>query len=204
MFVFTVRAVSCNQTYLYGLTLSFNEMLHNNPHWSYRLLSEGDQKQENPHLIVLDFTAFESLEQVTHEHYTLLTQEKGYQLLVLLHANQTRLTAQLLREHTCSLLSIDEHTFQVRDIIDACLHKRRFISASVHPSWQRQPLKKVNVSFTSAEEKVLEYIMKGHTGIEISRLLFRSQKTISSHKRNIMKKLDVKDEFHFKLMILER
>ena len=42
------------------------------------------------------------------------------------------------------------------------------------------------VIFTPAEMSVIAYLRQGYSGVEIATRLFRSQKTISSHKRNIM------------------
>ncbi|MFL4368456.1 helix-turn-helix transcriptional regulator [Enterobacter asburiae] len=204
MFIFNLRAVLCNQTYLHGLTLSLNDMLNHNPEWSYRLLCDDDHTQVSPHLIVMDFTSHESLEQVTTEEHTLLTTEKGYRLLLLVHTNQKRLITSLFREYTCSLLSVDESTFQIRDVVDASLRKCRYLSPSIQQSRQGQIQPNPKVLMTSAEAKVLEYMMKGKTGIQIAHALFRSQKTVSSHKRKIMKKLGAKDDLQLKLIMLER
>lgn len=204
MFIFNLRAVLCNQTYLRGLTLSLNDMLTYHPEWSYRLLCDDDQTQVSPHLIVMDFTSYESLEQITTEERKLLTTEKGYRLLLLVHTNQKRLIASLVREYACSLLSVDESTFQIRDILDASLRKRRYLSPSVHQTQQDPQQTAPQVSLTSAEAKILEYMMKGKTGIQIAHALFRSQKTVSSHKRSIMKKLGAKDDLQLKRIMLER
>ena len=55
-----------------------------------------------------------------------------------------------------------------------------------------------SVVFTQAENKILERILQGYTGVEMSAQLFRSQKTISSHKRSIMQKLGVHDDVALK------
>lgn len=203
MFIFNLRTVVCNQTYLHGMTLSLNEMLTNNPDWSYRLLCHGNPTPEKPHLTVLDFTSYQSLEQIKPDEFELLTNEKGYRLLLLVHADQGKMVGSLMDDYRCSLLNIDEHTFRIRDIVEASLCKRRYISPSIEQSLQRQLSTAEHIHFTSAETKVLEHIKKGKNGIQIAQILFRSQKTISSHKRSIMKKLDVKDDFHLKVKILQ-
>lgn len=203
MFIFNLRSGVCNQTYLHGITLSLNEMLTHNPDWSYRLLCHGNPTHEKPHLTVLDFTSCTSLEQMRPDEYELLTNENGHRLLLLVHADQGKVIGPLIRDYTCSLLNIHEHIFQARDIVEASLCKRRYISPSIEQSHQRLPSIAEHIPFTNAETKVLEHMKKGKNGVQIAKLLFRSQKTISSHKRNIMKKLDVKDDFHLKVKILQ-
>ena len=44
---------------------------------------------------------------------------------------------------------------------------------------------------TSREREVLQLISEGHTNNEIAEILNLSQKTVESHRGNIMKKLDL-------------
>jgi DNA-binding NarL/FixJ family response regulator len=203
VFIFNLRAEACNQTYLHGLTLSLNEMLNNNPDWSYRLLCHDGCSQERPHLTVLDFTDYESLEQVAPNENALLKKENGCRLLLLVNTDNKRLIEQLSEHYACSLLGVDERSFQIRDIVDASLRKHRYISPSVQQALKRQHVPENPIRLTSTEKKVLECMRNGKNGVQIAQHLFRSQKTISSHKRNIMKKLGVKDDFHLNVIMLD-
>jgi len=202
VFIFNLRAEACNQTYLHGLTLSLNEMLNNNPDWSYRLLCHDGCSQERPHLTVLDFTAYGSLEQIAPNENALIKNENGCRLLLLVNTDNKRFVEQLIKHYACSLLSVDERSLQVRDIVDASLRKHRYISPSVQQIFQRQHVPEKPIRLTSEEKKVLECMKNGKNGVQIAKLLFRSQKTISSHKRNIMKKLGVKDDFHLNVIMM--
>jgi hypothetical protein len=51
------------------------------------------------------------------------------------------------------------------------------------------------------KKKVLIGLKSGKTGIELSREMFRSQKTISTHKRKIMFKLGVKNDLQLRKAI---
>jgi len=203
VFIFNLRAEACNQTYLHGLTLSLNEMLNNNPDWSYRLLCHDGCSQARPHLTVLDFTDYESLEQVAPNENALLKKENGCRLLLLVNTDNKRLIEQLSEHYACSLLGVDERSFQIRDIVDASLRKHRYISPSVQQALKRQHVPENPIRLTSTEKKVLECMRNGKNGVQIAQHLFRSQKTISSHKRNIMKKLGVKDDFHLNVIMLD-
>ena len=46
---------------------------------------------------------------------------------------------------------------------------------------------------TSREVEVLQLIAEGYTNKEIAKLLFITEKTVSNHRLNIMKKLDIHD-----------
>lgn len=47
---------------------------------------------------------------------------------------------------------------------------------------------------TSREREVLQLVTEGHTSIEISRRLFISSRTVEIHRRNIMRKLGVRNQ----------
>lgn len=82
----------------------------------------------------------------------------------------------------------------MREIIQLTMKKKRYLSPMiVRRSSATAPTEVVG--FTPAESTVLNYLSKGWSGAEISKVLFRSEKTISTHKRNIMGKLGVKDDF---------
>lgn len=46
---------------------------------------------------------------------------------------------------------------------------------------------------TERELEVLEYVAKGHTNIQIAKILFLSEKTVKNHVSNILRKLDATD-----------
>jgi FixJ family two-component response regulator len=48
-------------------------------------------------------------------------------------------------------------------------------------------------SLSQAEERVLELILAGHKNRQIAEILCRSIRTVEDHRRNIMRKLDVKN-----------
>jgi DNA-binding NarL/FixJ family response regulator len=58
--------------------------------------------------------------------------------------------------------------------------------------------------FTEREIQILNYILKGRSNEQIADILYLSEKTIATHKRNIMKKAQVKKTSDLILYALEK
>ncbi len=50
-----------------------------------------------------------------------------------------------------------------------------------------------NTNLTTREQIVLSFYLDGYRSIDIAKKLFRSAKTIDTHRANIWKKLDIAD-----------
>jgi DNA-binding NarL/FixJ family response regulator len=175
----------------YGL----EQLARTNPGWTYSIETNMQQGESVPNLYLLDLTA---AEEVFVESFPV----SGPRMLVLVRVSQRRLIRQLFEESRCSILCVDEYHFIFRDIIEASMRNKRFLSPFIHElTAQTQPAEE-QVVLTDAECKVLEFIREGMSGIEISQALFRSQKTVSSHKRNIMRKLGVRDDLGLKKKLI--
>lgn len=193
MFNYKILPINVCHTYLCGLNQCFDALTKNNSGWCYELLDD-DAGTDDAHLTILDFTSYAELDDLTDTERQYLCKEKGYKILVLLKSSQTKLISELYHHSTCSVLSTDERLFRVRELVDSSLKKRRFISVQIVVSLQHPPVPEALVSLTTAEIRVLSHLRHGKRGQEISKELFRSQKTISTHKRSIMKKLGVSNE----------
>jgi DNA-binding NarL/FixJ family response regulator len=53
--------------------------------------------------------------------------------------------------------------------------------------------KRLETKISPREKEVLQYIVKGHSTVEISKKLFVSKYTIDSHRKNLLKKLGVRN-----------
>ncbi len=58
--------------------------------------------------------------------------------------------------------------------------------------------------FTEREHQILHYILKGRSNEQIADILFLSEKTVATHKRNIMKKAQVKKTSDLILFALDK
>ncbi|WP_449548638.1 helix-turn-helix domain-containing protein [Lelliottia amnigena] len=191
MFTCQIRYVARNDIYLSGIRAALESIVSANPGWDCQLSPLSTLAQEEEHLIIIDATGCEKINDLSPVSVSVLNSKHT---LVMVKAIQRWFIKKLLQQYSCSILCVDEINFQMRDIIQQTMENKRYLSPLIirqhHASSLAQP-----VVFTPAEYTVLEYLRKGCSGSEISKLLFRSEKTISSHKRNIMGKLGVRDDF---------
>ncbi|MGL4723230.1 MAG: response regulator transcription factor [Scandinavium sp.] len=191
---YNVLSLCANSVWVRAIELGFAHLARTNPGWNYLLTSQQEDGVK-PDLFIIDFT----------RHTEIKPEDipvKNSRLLILVHAFQRRLIRTLLEESRCSVLCVDEHFLNFRDIVESSARNKRFISPLVREMMMKQPDEATPVFLTEAECKVLNFIRNGKNGVEISQALFRSQKTISSHKRNIMRKLGVRDDLGLKQKIL--
>jgi len=177
--------------WFYALNQEFAQLSKTNPGWSYTLMPPLAAESKKPELIVMDCTAEETV-------LLSVLPTNSSQLLVLVRASQKRLIHFLLAESRCSLLCVDEPQFAMRTLVEDTCKKKRFLSPHIRQILNANPLTQQPIFFTEAESTVLNLLQEGKKGIEISQVLFRSQKTVSTHKRNIMRKLGVRDDFSLK------
>lgn len=190
MFTYTISAHIIHPTFLTGLLTCAQSLSVANPDWEYRLVNEGEA-----HLTVLDFTDQDTPELLNEEDVQRLTHGQSGEILVLLSTRQKRLAQHLYRSYRCSLLCVDERNFRMRDLVESTLRHKRYISPLFLSMGVATVQQSLDVAFTPSETKVIKGLRLGKTGAELSAKLFRSQKTISSHKRSIMHKLGVKSTF---------
>jgi DNA-binding NarL/FixJ family response regulator len=197
MFTYQIRHFPCTGIYLTGFCQSLNELMSSNPAWQYCIQPLTAPDEPKIHLTIVDATGCESLSDLPPLALSILIRRGT---LVFVTANQHALTSTLVKDFGCSVLCVDERSFRIREIVEGTLKKKRFLSASVlHYLHTISPVEQV--ALTPAERSVLQYLSKGYTGVEIATSLFRSQKTISSHKRNIMRKLGAKTEIELAKVI---
>lgn len=191
MFTCQIRYVARNDIYLSGIRAGLESLVGANPGWHCQLSPLSLVVEGEEHLIIIDATGCENSNTLSPESVSVLNSKHT---LVMVKAIQRRFIKKLLQQYNCSILCVDELNFQMRDIIQQTMENRRYLSPLIIRQHHAASLAKP-VVFTPAESTVLEYLRKGCSGSEISKLLFRSEKTISSHKRNIMGKLGVRDDF---------
>ncbi|MDW3570462.1 LuxR C-terminal-related transcriptional regulator [Enterobacter asburiae] len=196
MFTFTVCSRVVHPTLLNGFVSSLKAFREQNPEWNYELT-----RHDNTRLTLLDFTAYDTLTDVSAAEYEDLCRQGEGTALVMLTACQEKLAHQLMRSYRCSLLCVDERLLELRELIKYSMKKQRYISAHFLRLREQDNNITDGMIFTDAEKKVLSGLKNGKTGIELSREMFRSQKTISTHKRKIMLKLGVKNDLQLRKAI---
>lgn len=170
-----------------GLEQGFMQLARTNPGWTFSMTSKAVESDPKPNLYLLDLTA-------EQEAYPESVHLSGTRVLALVHASQRRMIKSLLQTSRCSVLCVDEYHCNFREIVEASARNKRFLSPLIREISRLTPAPVSKVALTETESKILDYIREGKNGVEISQALFRSQKTISSHKRNIMRKFGVRND----------
>ncbi|WP_320726803.1 response regulator transcription factor [Enterobacter sp. 118C5] len=190
MFTFQIRYIAHPRIYLSGIRGCLDNIVHNQSHREYCFSPYVFNKKEEIHLLVIDATCHETINDFPVAVLDLL---KRRSTLMLVNALQKTLIEQLEKAHCCSVLCVDEMTFDMRDILEMTMHNKRYLSPLVmRIGQQRDP--EDEIALTPSEYQVMKYFGNGLSGVEISKRLFRSEKTISSHKRRIMKKLGARSD----------
>lgn len=68
---------------------------------------------------------------------------------------------------------------------------------------KKQQLTQPKISLTKRELEVIKLIMKGHTSGQIAEKLFISNRTVDTHRANIMQKMDVKNSIELINKVME-
>lgn len=190
MFVFQVRYIACTDIYLSGIRGCLDAIARHQSGWNYVLSPYLFTENEGIHLVVVDATGYDTRQDFPPSLSPLL---KRKSTLILVKALQRTLIDELVTTHPCSVLCVDEITFHMRDIIEMTSRNNRYLSSlAMRAGQQCEP--EDDVRLTSAEFRIMNYFGQGFTGVEIAKRLYRSEKTISSHKRRIMKKLGAKSD----------
>lgn len=197
MFTYTVNCRAIQPTLLTGFRECLKDVSAHNPGWGFQVV-----EQEGAHLSVLDFTTYETLASVAPNDILTISDADASKALVMLTASQSGLALQLMKYYRCSLLCVDERHLRLRELVECSLKKRRYISPRFRHLDENTEHVIIPVRFTGAEMNVLNGLRNGKSGVEISQELFRSQKTISSHKRKIMKKLGVTNNIELRKAIM--
>lgn len=194
---YNVLYLSKRSVWFHAINQGFAQLARTNPGWSYSITTQVQDSAVTPNLYLLDLTG-------EKEVFTEAFPVANSRMLVLVRASQKRLIRQIQEETRCSILCVDEHYCNFRDIVEASVRGKRFMSGFIRELsvLQSAVADTISVSLTEAESKVLDFIRDGKNGVEISQALFRSQKTISSHKRNIMRKFGVRDDLGLKQKLL--
>lgn len=189
MFIYTVHERIKHPTFITGLTRSLNKLQEHNPGWEYRFVDH-----RNAHLIVLDFTECVSLLQLSAEEYGFISEPQRGRVLVMLTAHQQSVAHELMKSYTCSILCVHERQVRLREVVECSLKLQRYFSPFYQKLSMDMTFHTVTQSFTKAEKKIIHGLLCGKSGVKMSYDMHRSQKTISTHKRNIMRKLGAKNE----------
>ncbi len=90
------------------------------------------------------------------------------------------------------LLKIDGRE-QIDKALKAALKNETYFSPKTQQTYFEHNTAKKNVDLTQREKEILELIVKEKTTREIAETLFVSEKTIETHRGNIMLKMDVRN-----------
>lgn len=149
----------------------------------------------NPGLVLLDlnmpgYDGLQCLEKIK-------TNFPATRVLILTSYSQPELIEQLKKQHADGYLIKDSTAQQLKEAIESILAGNTFFPASTHRTIPEDSfffddfLKKF--SLTRREVDIITLICKEMSSKEIAASLFLSELTITTHRRNIFRKLDVKN-----------
>jgi len=191
---YNVAYLSRQTLWFHAFSDSLEHLARTNPGWTYSLMTEMPGADVPLNLCLLDLTPEEDVDVASFP-------VAGARMMVLVRATQRRLI-NTLQQQRCSILCVDEHFFNLREIIESSMRNKRFLSPFIRELPLQVPSSEQIIILTDAEKKVLNFIREGKNGVEISHALVRSQKTVSSHKRNIMRKFGVHDDLGLKKKLI--
>jgi len=183
-----IRYVACADIYLSGIRGCLDTLARHHHGWNYQLSPLGLYDEAD--LLIVDGTQYETIKEIPESLLFLLHKRST---LILVNAFQQALTDILEKECCCSILCVDEMTFHLRDILDVTMRGKRYLSPLII-RFKQKTSEETPTRLTLAEHRIMTFLKQGYSGVEIARLLFRSEKTVSSHKRRIMKKLGAKSD----------
>ncbi|MDY1038737.1 hypothetical protein GJV04_06790 [Enterobacteriaceae bacterium RIT714] len=195
MFIFQIQNHISNNIYLAGIRCSLDKLASHNPHWRYQMASAQVCPESEVHLMTFDVTHCN-----TTEEFLSCDVPNTPHALVLIKAAQKELLSSLVTHFNCSILCVDEVNFQMRELIETVVKNNRYLSA-IATRHKTIVFPVEQAMLTRTECTILGYLGQGRSGVDISKALFRSEKTISTHKRSIMRKLKVTNDLELRKYI---
>ncbi|MEH0887967.1 helix-turn-helix transcriptional regulator [Enterobacter sp. UNJFSC 003] len=165
-------------------------MACNHKNWEYDIAPYSFTGNDDIPLLVVDATQSKTVNDLPPDVLPLLQCKS---ILILVNALQKTFIQSLVNDFRCSLLCVDEINIHMRDIIEMAMRKKRYLSPLTLRAQHKQSID-TDIKFTPTEHRIITYFGEGLSGVEISKRLFRSEKTISSHKRRIMQKIGAKND----------
>jgi DNA-binding NarL/FixJ family response regulator len=168
----------------------------------YQLLSECDNfdqvtklsGQYHPDLIMLEVGAPES------ENLSIIgslkTKSQKSKIMLFCENGMSGNTFHSIQSKVDCVVNMTASKEEIILALNSLLSGEKYFTPSViklllqqNENKTEQPLSKL---FTDREHQVIQYILKGRSNEQIADILFLSEKTVATHKRNIMKKAQVK------------
>lgn len=148
-------------------------------------------KENENSVVVLDYTLFDFID----EEQLLIISERFAMASWVLVSDE--LTESFLRQviyssHAFSIVFKDSPLKDIRDALRSASHGQRYVSQKVMEQLlSKQSEEKNNGVLTATEMEIIKAIAQGKTTKEIAEERFSSIHTITTHRKNIFRKLDV-------------
>lgn len=143
-------------------------------------------KEANLDVIIFDINPAMVMKDIT-QIVALRMKFPFIKIFAYLHTKTAREVNKIYGTYVDEVIFKHEGTEKLIALITNCKNKKMESNMT--------KIKKTNNSLTKMENKVLNALANGITNVELSKLLSVSQKTISVHKCNAMKKLGISDVF---------
>jgi DNA-binding NarL/FixJ family response regulator len=152
-------------------------------------------RHQTPDIALLDvsmpgLTGLELLEKIQDEkmdtYVILLTMH--HEMSVYLKAKQLGVRGYLLKDYAAEELDIC-----IKTVLEGEEYISKYLSKKLYNDGEQDEVKGMSV-LTFAERKIVELIALEHSSKEIADFLFISEKTIETHRRNIIQKLNLPRE----------
>jgi two-component system, NarL family, response regulator LiaR len=150
--------------------------------------------QQHPQaVIILDYTLFD----LTGADELLILQERFKQVSWILFSDELSedfIRRILFSSEAFSIVLKDAPSAEIRAALQSALHAERFICQRIHNLLSEKKIvhePKEHPVLTSTEKEILKSIALGKTTKEIASERFSSIHTITTHRKNIFRKLEV-------------
>lgn len=150
---------------------------------------------QKPHLVFLDlemkgWSGIKTLE-------ALNPRKNNVTVIVLSMVEERSIIKRCFELGACGYLHKDSKTEELFEAIDACMRSERYLSQETQRilNGERQVSFSTNeqeqIILTDREKEILKHVCEGLSNKEIGQILFISDRTVETHKRNIMDKFGV-------------
>lgn len=181
----------------------------------YQLICESENfdqlhelsSQHNPDIIMLEVGQRES------DHLSTLTSIKSKtpkaKLMLFCEHEMTAPVFTRIQSKVDSVVNTNVSKEEILLALNSILSGEKYFTPSViklllQDNEDKNELLQQNKIFTEREVQIIQYILKGRSNEQIADILFLSEKTVATHKRNIMRKAQVKKTSDLILFALDK
>ena len=153
-------------------------------------LLESALQREQPQLLLSEV---EFLDELSESFIGSLRENFPFLKIVLLtNSISEELVHRAIKHNLDGYLKKDQPATAILDALKAVLSGNKFYSPEITSLYFKAMNTETKSDLSEREMEILRYICKGRSNEQIADILYLSEKTIATHKKNIMRKAGVK------------